>query len=107
MRGTLEFMAQTGSFWALVRTLSEKLGYTNRAEKGAVRGSGSVKLHSARDQARALQALGLNPELVLVDGQPTELGLRLERYFAYRAEVLNTFVRPRLMDAPEAKALFT
>lgn len=106
MRGNPEFMDQPGTFWALVRTLSEELGYTNRTARGEPRGSGLPKVHSAEDQARALADLGLNPELVLRRGKPTPLGSQLARYFAYRAETLIQSVEPHLMTKEQARELF-
>lgn len=99
-------MKQPPGFWALVRTLSEELGYTNRTARGEPKGSGTVKVHTVEQMAAGLANLGLNPALVLIDGHPTELGARLQAYFAYRADVLNNLVQPNLMDAPEARALF-
>ncbi|MDE1962912.1 MAG: hypothetical protein KGI42_03270 [Xanthomonadaceae bacterium] len=37
---------------------------------------------------------------------PTEAGLELESYFRYRADVLNNFVEPRLMDKDDVRPLF-
>jgi len=106
MRGNPEFMDQEPGFWALVRTLSEKIGYTHRALRGSPKGSGLLKVHTAQELAAGLSKLSLDPELVLVNGVPTELGVRLVRYFAYRAEVLTDFVQHNLMSAAEAKELF-
>ncbi|MBB5866233.1 hypothetical protein [Xanthomonas sp. 3058] len=99
-------MKQPQSFWALVRTLSEKLGYTNRAVWGAPRGSSTVKVHTVEQMAAGLANLGLNPSLVLFNGRPTELGTRLQYYFSYRACALINEVEPNLMDGPAARALF-
>jgi len=106
MRGNPEFMRQPKSFWALVRTLSEHMGYTNRSPRGAPRGSGTIRAHSVAEKARALAELGLDPTLVLRDGRPTELGVKLEQYFAYRAQVLTVEIEPNLMDAEDARQLF-
>lgn len=106
MKGDPEFMQQKGGFWALVRTLSERLGYTTRAPRGMPKGSGTVKVHTIPQMAAALLALKLNPDLVLQDGRTTELGHRLARYFKYRADFLNNFVRINLMDSAAAKTLF-
>jgi hypothetical protein len=57
--------------------------------------------------AQALMGLGLNAEAVAKGGEPTELGTTLEKYFEYRADLLNYFVEPRLMDAPAARDLFS
>jgi len=106
MRGDPEFMGQPGTFWALVRTLSETIGYTHRARRGAPKGSGTLKVHSASDQASALQSLGLDPELVFKHNRATELGNRLARYFEYRAAVLHDKVRPNLMTMEQARESF-
>ncbi|MCC8468562.1 DUF7687 domain-containing protein, partial [Xanthomonas phaseoli] len=68
--------------------------------------SGIVKVYSVEQMAAALLDLGLSPALLLVGGQATQLGERLQNYFAYRADVLNHRVRPNLMDVEEADALF-
>ncbi|WDM71437.1 DUF7687 domain-containing protein [Xanthomonas cucurbitae] len=106
MRGNPEFMRQPQAFWALVRTLSEQLGYTNRVARGALKGSGTVKIHRVEQMATALTDLRLSPALVLRNGCATELGETLHRYFAYRADVLNNTVRPNLMNAADASALY-
>jgi hypothetical protein len=99
-------MGQPGGFWAMVRTLSEKLGYTHRTKRGQPKGSGALKTHTVEVQAAALEALGLNPGLVLDNGEPTELGLLLVDYFQYRADVLKNHVQPNLMNKDQAAALF-
>jgi hypothetical protein len=99
VRAELRFLAQPKSFWALVRTLSQHLGYTARGRNGE---EGQVSVHSIRDMARALTELGLNPEVVTHSPQ----GQALEDYFRYRADVLNNFVRPRLMDKDEVAPIF-
>jgi len=93
------FQNQPRSFWANVRTLSQHLGYT-------LHGAGQIKVPTIRQMRGALAGLGLNPESVGTDMQPTGLGASLRAYFQHRASVLQDFVRPHLMDAPEAKALF-
>lgn len=106
MIGNRKFMQQDGAFWALVRTLSEELGYTDRAAKGAPKGSGALKAHDVATMAAALRRLDLNPELVETEGRPTALGLRLADYFAYRADVLTNVVQHQLMREDEAGKLF-
>lgn len=94
------FRQKGKDFWALVRTLSQHLGYTER-------GKSRIKVHTVQALAQGLADLGLNPEILLADGMPTELGQELNDYFAYRAEVLNDYVQHQLMDKDEAKELFT
>lgn len=104
MKADPRFLMRPKSFWALVRTLSQRLGYVTRGRKGE---EGPVAIHGVQAQAKALRKLSLDPGIVLnKDGTPTAVGLELEEYFKYRAEVLNTYVQPLLMDAADAKALF-
>jgi len=105
--GNAKFMEQPGGFWALVRTLSEHLGYTNRTKKGEPKGSGALKVHTVAEQAAALKELNLDPELVMAkNGIATELGLLLADYFRYRADVLTSHVQPDLMDKDKAAEVF-
>ncbi len=99
MKPDARFVKQPKSFWAHVRTLGQHLGYT-------VRGTEQIKVPSIRDMRGALADLKLNPDSVGTDKAPTELGAALHAYFVHRADVLGSFVSPRLMDAPDAKALF-
>ena len=88
------------SFWANVRSISEALRYT-------ARGTPQVKSYSIADMTMAMQKLGLDSShIATCDEQPTELGLQLYEYFKFRADVLNNYVEPRLMDAPRAEKVF-
>jgi len=101
------FSGKSPEFWALVRTLSEELGYTHRTKRGAPKGSGAPKAHTVQEQAEALSKLNLNPRLVLTaKGEVTALGQQLADYFTYRKEVLVSHVEPNLMDEARAKKLF-
>lgn len=97
MKPEPRFQQQPKSFWATVRSLSEKIGYSKRGE---------IVIPSPKEMAQAFQDLELNPEKILKEGNPTELCLLLVDYFKYRAEVLMNYVEPRLMDVNRAKAVF-
>jgi hypothetical protein len=100
MKPDNRFQQQPKSFWAYVRSVSEKDGYTDGHTK-------QVKTPSLRDILQALQALGLSTsDAVDLAGQPTELGSTLVAYFRHRADVLNAYVEPRLMDADRAREVF-
>ena len=104
MRANTEFLKLPKRFWANVRSISEALGYT---EAGRRRGQGRIKVYTPSQVQEALSGLGLGSEhLYSHDGSKTEIGIRLHRYFEHRAEVLNTFVEPRLMDADAARNAF-
>ena len=57
--------------------------------------------------AVALRSVHLQTtHLIDKKGRPTILGRKLLEYYRYRADVLNNFVEPRLMDAQRARSLF-
>jgi len=100
MKPEKQFLQQPKHFWANVRSISEKVGYTQKRTR-------QVKTPTLAEIAEALQSLGLATSYVVdEDGRHTELGLTLVAYFKYRAEVLNAYVEPRLMDADRAKRVF-
>ncbi|MDQ6801386.1 MAG: hypothetical protein M3041_11160 [Acidobacteriota bacterium] len=66
-----------------------------------------MKVPDIREIAESLLHLGLANEHVMnPDGAPTELGALLIDYFGYRADVLNEYVAPRLMDLERARKIF-
>jgi hypothetical protein len=99
MRPDPSFANKPKSFWALVRTLGQHLGYTERGE-------GRIRVHTPQRMRQALVELGLDADIVMQAGSATALGQELERYFAFRAALLNDSVQHFLMDANQAKAEF-
>jgi hypothetical protein len=94
------FQRQPKHFWANVRTISQKLGYTERGE-------GVIKVPSLGGMQKALGALGLHADHILdARGEPTALGQGLHDYFRFRADVLNQTVEPLLMTVGQAAKLF-
>jgi hypothetical protein len=87
-------------FWANVRTISESLGYTDRKAK-------QVRVYTLDEMIAAMNKIGLGSNhLVNHDASPTELAILLHEYFAYRADILNLYVEPRLMTAERAGDVF-
>lgn len=98
MKPEERFLLQPRSFWAMVRTISQELGYT-------VRGTKQVRVPIQDDVTRALSKLGLYPSTIEDQhGSLTTLGEKLLDYFDYRAWLLNEKVEPLLMNAEQAKA---
>src|SRR5258708_21527848 len=94
------FLNQRKQFWAYVRSISQTVGYT-------VRGQDQIRVPSTDEMVKALNTLGLDAaRLTDKKGHATQLGQTLADYFAYRANVLNTFVEPRLMNKDQARKLF-
>lgn len=105
MRADPRFRGQLPAFWANVRSISQDLGYTKKKSKKS-KASGQVRVYSAAEMAQSMQNLDLDVRHLTENGVPTALGQLLEDYFQYRADVLNTYVEPRLMDAEAARTLF-
>src|SRR5579884_19998 len=88
------------AFWANVRAISEAGGYSvPRMQR--------VKAHTVEEICAAMISVGLQTShLVFPDGTTTTLAQRLHTYLRYRADMLNGFVEPRLMDSRRARAVF-
>ncbi len=84
-------------FWACVRYISQQGGYTDRT-------TGGVKHFDSQTIHAVLQPFELPHQ------QPSGAGQRIDRlleeYFHYRADLLNSKVRPLLMDIEEARTLY-
>lgn len=100
MKADRRFQGLPPEFWANVRTISEFTGYTARS-------SGRIRIPSLRDIARVFRRLGLDLSAIFTgDDALTPLGAQLTEYFVYRADILNSFVQPRLMDVDRAGQVF-
>ncbi len=100
MKANAEFRNKDMSFWAAVRSISQKVGYT-------VRGKEIVKVPSVEEIVKAFKVLSLDDSKIAgEDGKPTEIAIELINYFSYRADILNNFVEPRLMDTKRASECF-
>jgi hypothetical protein len=101
MQPDTRFLKQPKHFWANVRSISQKAGYT-------LRGTGQIKVFSYAEMARALTALDLTSTHIwdASTRKPTEYGETLRDYFEFRAKSLNEFVEPRLLDSGQAKKAY-
>jgi hypothetical protein len=100
MRPDLRFLGQSKAFWACVRTISQWIGYT-------VKGKGTIRVYSVQEIQQAFRDLELNAEeIIAANGIATPLGEKLHLYFVHRAEVLNNYVKPRLMNLARATETF-
>ncbi len=93
MRAVEEFRQQPPEFWALVKLVSQTLGYSER-------GTGRLKRYRTADIVAALNARGLVP-----GGHESEMD-RVAAYAAIRADLLEEVVKPCLMSRDEAADLF-
>lgn len=99
MRANNRFIGLDKGFWAHVRSISEAQGYTDR-------GTGGIKTLGPPGIVAAFRKLGLSCEHLVLQGQLTPRGKQLCEYFHYRADVLDNFVKPRLMDAGRAEGVY-
>ena len=94
------FLSQPNNFWAHVRTVSQAIGYT-------VRGENRVKIPSIEEIAHTLAQLDLSVDHIADSkGTPTAFAITLQKYFEYRAHVLEELVEPRLMDVDRARSVY-
>jgi len=100
MKPNKKFNNKHKSFWAAVRTISQSVGYT-------VRGEGQIKIPTFEEIADSFKSLNLEDKAIIDDsGDISEVAKELMDYFSYRADVLNNFVEPRLMDKERAEEVF-
>ena len=97
MKPIPRFLNKPKSFWASVRSLSQKVGYSKK---------GRIVIPTVAQMAGAFRTLGLDPNSLINNGQPTELATDLLDYFTERSRVLMEEVEPRLLTAEQAKELF-
>ncbi|MBE9585484.1 hypothetical protein IM792_13590 [Mucilaginibacter sp. JRF] len=89
----------TPEFWANVKVISQKLGYTDRK-------TGSIKVHSISNILDLYNKLGFKTNKLVFNDEETEFGQLLVDYFQYRSDAIGNHVQHYLMDLNEAKGLF-
>lgn len=92
-----KFLNQSIEFWANVKLINQKVGYTYKK---------MVKVPNLKQIKNSYIKLGLDYSQIIEKGKATLFGSLLLEYFEYRAHVLNTIVEPNLMNVDEARALF-
>jgi hypothetical protein len=103
VRPSSEFVAESNSFWAHVRIVSEELGYSSQSRGGKIR---ALRRYAVEEIEASLQNLGVSTERILSNGSVTDFGKKLVGYLNFRAEVLEREVLPMLMDREQARAEF-
>ena len=93
-----KFAKQPKSFWAEVKLISMGLGYSSDE---------TIKKHKIDKIVEYFKDKSLGT-VHLVDsiGKTTKIGKLLVSYFKFRAESLENFAKPNLMDRDEAKKIF-
>ena len=100
MKPNEQFLRQSKKFWANVRTISERCKYTDRR-------TGQIKIPTILEIRTALESIGLrSSHIINKRNRLTAFGDTLIGYFEYRANSLNNYVEPRLMNAGRARQIF-
>jgi len=94
-----KFLQQPLEFWANVKLISQKLGYT-------VRGTGKIKVPSIEEIYFAFDKLGLDANKIIINGSPTKFGDLLIEYFQFRADLLYNHIRIHLLTLDEVKSIY-
>jgi len=101
MKPNIKFSKMDKSFWAAVRTISQEVGYT-------IRGKKLIKVPAVEEIVNAFNNLSLKKEEIIDQNEtPTTITKVLIDYFEYRADILNNYVEPRLMDVERASECFS
>jgi hypothetical protein len=100
MKPNDRFLGLPKTFWANVRLISQEVGYTER-------GTNQIKIPSIAMIGSKLDSFGIDLDHLKTQkiGRHNFAAL-LQDYFSYRANILNSYVEPRLMDVKKAKKVF-
>ena len=100
MKPNNAFMNLPKTFWASVRLISQEVGYTQRT-------TGQIKIPTNVEIGAKLENLDINfNRLQEQETNSRNFGDLLHGYFSYRADILNTYVEPRLMNVTKARKVF-
>ncbi|MGA9852266.1 MAG: hypothetical protein WBR15_04985 [Gammaproteobacteria bacterium] len=99
MKADPNFATLPKSFWAVARSVSQKVGYT-------IRGEGQIKVPTIGEIRQSFESMCLNLDHIGNAENPTNLTKTLLAYYEHRAKILNKFVEPHLMNAKSAKSEF-
>jgi hypothetical protein len=99
MKAKSKFLNQPLDFWANVKFISQKIGYTERK-------SSVIKVPTIKEIITFYNGHGLNSNKIFTKNNETVFGNLLIEYFQHRADFLNNCVRPNLLDKDKAKKLF-
>jgi len=94
-----EFAGLDRSFWAHVKLVSERLGYSERGARGTPK---RLRRYSLAEIVRRFGQEALRSDHLYAGGAPTKLGRQLEGYLNVRAELLEKRIEPVLMSRAEA-----
>lgn len=99
MNANKDFLNLPLEFWANIKFIGQKCGYTDRETK-------NIKVPTVAELKKAYQSNNLDYSKLIEKDQLTQEGNLIVGYLKHRATVLDKFVEPRLMKVAEARDLF-
>ena len=100
MQPNQKFFDLPEQFWANVRYIGQEIGYSRR-------GTGTICKPTLAEIVQAYQRNNVSTNhLVDKSGNFMKLGSQLADYMKFRADVLNNYVEPNLMDVDKARQEF-
>ncbi|MFN0050227.1 MAG: hypothetical protein ACKVOU_13975 [Cytophagales bacterium] len=100
MKADQRFLNQPLDFWANIKLISQKAGYTDRKTK-------QIKVHTLEEIREVYESNNLDCSKVIEKGNRfTALGALMVSYFQYRSDILQKQVEPNLMNLSDAKKTF-
>lgn len=100
MKADKRFLNQPLEFWANIKLISQKGGYTDKKTK-------HIKVHTLEEIKKVYESNDLDySKLIDTNDKFTDYGKLIVEYLQHRSDILRTYVEPRLMKVAEAKTLF-
>ncbi len=100
MKPSNEFLHLPKNFWASVRLISQEVGYTEKS-------TSRIKVPNPEEIQSKLKKFEIDfSRLRSQTISNRNFGKILQDYFAYRADIINTFIEPNLMNVTEARRIF-
>jgi len=100
MKADKRFLGQPLDFWANIKLISQKGGYTDRKTK-------QIKAHTLEEIKSAYESNQLDHSRVInANNNFTEFGKLIHSYLQHRSDSLRLYVEPNLMKLAEAKQTF-
>ena len=100
MKPNDKFLQLPKTFWANVRLISQEVGYTEK-------GTNQIKVPSIDTIGSKLDRFGIDvSRLRFQEAKSRRFDVLLQEYFTFRADILNSYVEPRLMNVKKAKQVF-
>jgi len=91
-------------FWANIKLLNQRLGYTIRKTKG--NSEGGFVVPNMEDIKKVFLKEGLSTKRLIENDKLTDFGQLVVDYMEFRGDILTNEVEPNLMNKDQAKKLF-